>query len=63
MKFIKVTGKQFAKLRSRILVRHKRISSSVENIIEDVRLHGDDAVIACIVLVLINLGEAEKEDA
>ncbi len=45
MKLIKTTGKQFAKLRSRNLVKHRRIASSVERIIEDVMIHGDEAVI------------------
>ena len=45
MKVIKVTGKQFAKLKSRNLVKGKRLVSRVEEIVEDVRLHGDDALI------------------
>ena len=45
MKVIKTTGKQFAKLQSRNLIKYRRIASSVEKIIEDVRLRGDDAVI------------------
>lgn len=45
MKLVKLTGKQFEKLCSRNLVKNKRISSRVAKIIEDVRQHGDDAVI------------------
>lgn len=45
MKLVKLTGKQFEKLRSRNLIKNRRIASSVERIIDDVRQHGDDAVI------------------
>jgi len=45
MKLVKLTGKQFEKLRSRNLMKNKRIASSVVKIIEDVKQHGDDAVI------------------
>ena len=45
MKVIKTTGKQFAKLQSRNLIKYRRIASRVEKIIENVRLRGDDAVI------------------
>lgn len=45
MKLVKITGKQFEKLRCRNLIKNKRIALCVEKIIEDVRQHGDDAVI------------------
>lgn len=45
MKTIKVTGKKFQKLCSRSIVGKKRISNTVQKIIEDVRLHGDEALI------------------
>ena len=45
MKAIKITGKNFQKLCSRNIVGRKRIAGTVRKIIEDVRLHGDDALI------------------
>ena len=45
MKTIKLTGKSFQKLCCRNLVRGRRIVKTVQKIIEDVRLHGDEAVI------------------
>jgi len=45
VKTIKVTGKKFQKLCSRSIVGKKRISNTVQKIIEDVRLHGDEALI------------------
>lgn len=45
MKLVKLTGKQFEKLRSRNLIKNKRIAFRVEKIIADVRQHGDDAII------------------
>lgn len=45
MKIIKVSSKQFLKLRDRNIASKKRIVESVRNIIEGVKLHGDDALI------------------
>ncbi len=45
MKIIKVSGKQFNRLCNRNLMPKKRVSKTVENIIQDVRSHGDDALI------------------
>ena len=45
MKIIKLTGKRFAKLCSRNLTKNRRIASSVEKIINDVRQNGDDAIL------------------
>ena len=45
MKIIKITGKQFEKLRLRHLARNKRVVLSVEKIVEDVRQNGDEAVL------------------
>lgn len=45
MKLVKITGKQFEKLRVRNLIKNKRVALRVEKIIEDVKLHGDDAVV------------------
>jgi histidinol dehydrogenase len=45
MKVVKLAGKQFDKLRFRNLSKNRRIVISVEKIIEDVRQHGDEAVI------------------
>lgn len=45
MRLVKITGKQFEKLRSRNLIKNKRVKICVEKIIENVRQRGDDAVI------------------
>ena len=45
MKVVKVGSKQFQKLCDRGMGRNKRIAESVRNIIENVRLAGDDAVL------------------
>jgi histidinol dehydrogenase len=45
MKLLKITGKQFEKLRSRNLTKNKRVASSVEKILAAVKQHGDDAVL------------------
>ncbi|MBN1871426.1 MAG: histidinol dehydrogenase [Candidatus Omnitrophica bacterium] len=45
MKIIKKTGKQYEKLRCRGFVKNRRLAFSVEKILEDVRLGGDDAVV------------------
>jgi len=45
VKSIKITGKNFQKLCSRNIVGRKRIANTVQKIIEDVRLHGDEALI------------------
>ncbi len=45
MKIIKLSGKQFEKLRCRNLARNKRVVLSVEKIVEDVRQNGDEAVL------------------
>jgi len=45
MKLVKITGKQFEKLRCRNLIKNKRVALYVEKIIEDVKQDGDDAVI------------------
>ncbi|MEA3305716.1 MAG: histidinol dehydrogenase, partial [Candidatus Omnitrophota bacterium] len=45
MKIIKLSGKQFAKLRFRNLAKNRRIRSSVEKIINSVRQNGDDAIL------------------
>ncbi len=45
MKLIKTSGKQYAKLRSRNIIKNKRIAASVSRIIEDVKQYGDDAVV------------------
>lgn len=45
MKVVRVGSKQFQKLCDRGLGRNKRIAESVRNIIENVRLSGDDAVL------------------
>jgi histidinol dehydrogenase len=45
MKLVKLTGKQFEKLRSRNLMKNKRVASSVEKIISNVKQQGDEAVI------------------
>lgn len=45
MKVIKFSSKQFLKLCERNAARKKRVTESVRRIIEDVKLHGDDAVV------------------
>ncbi|MDP3804580.1 MAG: histidinol dehydrogenase, partial [Candidatus Omnitrophota bacterium] len=45
MKFVRVGSKQFKKLCERSACRNKRVSESVRNIIENVRLYGDEALI------------------
>lgn len=45
MKIIKFSSKQFLKLSERNAASKKRVVESVRNIIEDVKLHGDDAII------------------
>ncbi|MCX5716562.1 MAG: histidinol dehydrogenase [Candidatus Omnitrophica bacterium] len=45
MKVIKFSSKQFSKLCERNNNRKKRVQESVRRIIEDVKLHGDDALI------------------
>jgi len=45
VKLIRSTGKQFARLRSRNLLKNKRVAPSVAKIVEGVRLRGDEAVI------------------
>jgi len=45
MKVIKFSSKQFLKLTQRNAARKKRVAESVGRIIEDIKLHGDDAVI------------------
>jgi histidinol dehydrogenase len=45
MKLVRVDSKQFQKLCGRNMGRNKRLTESVRNIIENVRLYGDDAVI------------------
>lgn len=45
MKIVKITGKQFEKLRTRNLSRNKRVISSVEKIVADVRQNGDEAIL------------------
>ena len=45
MKIVKFSSKQFSKLCNRNNTSKKRIVESVRKIIEDVKLHGDDAVI------------------
>ncbi len=45
MKIVKFSSKQFLKLRHRNIISKKRIVESVRNILEDVKVHGDDAVI------------------
>lgn len=45
MKLVRVGSKQFQKLCARNSGRNKRVSESVRNIIENVKLYGDDAVL------------------
>jgi len=45
VKIVKITGKQFEKLRTRNLARNKRVIQSVEKIVEDVRQNGDEAIL------------------
>jgi histidinol dehydrogenase len=45
MKLVKVGSKQFQKLRDRSSGRNGRVTESVRNILENVKLYGDDAVI------------------
>ncbi|MDD5173923.1 MAG: histidinol dehydrogenase [Candidatus Omnitrophota bacterium] len=45
MKLVRVGSKQFQKLCDRNSGRNKRVTESVRNIIENVKLYGDDAVI------------------
>lgn len=45
MKLVRFSSKQFQKLCDRNVVRKVRISDRVQRIVEDVRLHGDDALI------------------
>ena len=45
MKLVRVGSKQFQKLCERNSGRHKRVTRSVRNIIENVQLYGDDALI------------------
>jgi len=45
MKLVRVGSKQFQKLCERNSGRNKRVAESVRNIIENVKLYGDDAVI------------------
>ena len=45
MKLVRVGNKQFQKLCERNTGRNKRLAESVRNIIENVKLYGDDAVI------------------
>ncbi len=45
MKLVRVGSKQFQKLCERNSGRNKRVSESVRNIIENVKLYGDDAVL------------------
>jgi histidinol dehydrogenase len=45
MKLVKVGSKQFQKLRDRSFGRNGRVTESVRNILENVKLYGDDAVI------------------
>jgi len=45
MKLVKVGSKQFQKLCNRSSGRNRRVTESVGNIIENVKLYGDDAVI------------------
>ena len=45
MKLVRVGSKQFQKLRDRSSGRNRRVTESVRNILENVKLYGDDAVI------------------
>lgn len=45
MKCIKFNSKQFQKLCDRNFQRRKRVQESVRRIIEDIKIHGDDAII------------------
>jgi histidinol dehydrogenase len=45
MKLVRVDSKQFQKLCDRNCGRHKRVTESVRNIVENVKLYGDEAVI------------------
>ena len=45
MRLVRVGSKQFQKLCERNSGRHKRVSESVRNIVENVKLSGDDAVL------------------
>jgi histidinol dehydrogenase len=45
MKLVKVGSKQFQKLCERSSGRNRRVTESVRNIVEDVRVSGDDALI------------------
>jgi histidinol dehydrogenase len=45
MKTITITGKSFQKLCCRNIIGKRRIVNTVKKIIEDVRLHGDEAVV------------------
>jgi histidinol dehydrogenase len=45
MKLVKVGTQQFDKLRNRNYGLNKRVSDKVKNILDDVKLHGDEAVI------------------
>lgn len=45
MKLVRVGSKQFQKLCERNSGRNRRVTESVKNIVENVRLYGDDAVI------------------
>ena len=45
MKLVRVSSKQFQKLCDRSSGRNRRVTESVRNIVEDVKLYGDDAVI------------------
>src|SRR3989338_5766140 len=45
MKVIRFSSKQFLKLCGRNTARKERIAESVRHIIDDIKLHGDDAVI------------------
>jgi len=45
VKIVKTTGKRYKKLCSRNFTKNRRVAYSVDKILEDVRLHGDDAVI------------------
>ncbi|MBL7070996.1 MAG: histidinol dehydrogenase [Candidatus Omnitrophica bacterium] len=45
MRLIKVTGKRYERLCSRNFTKNKRVAASVEKILEDVRLRGDDAIL------------------
>lgn len=45
MKLVKVGSRQFRRLCERSSGRNKRVTESVRNIVENVKLHGDDAVL------------------